>query len=123
MPAYAGSRARTIRSLLISPALARAGGWGEQAACRYGERVCPLLAGQGGWQLWDGGAGGSQNATITAASCYPDCNNDGNLTVQDFGCFQTAFVTGNMYADCNQSGTLTVQDFGCFQTAFVAGCP
>ena len=55
--------------------------------------------------------------------CYPDCNADGAVTVADFGCFQTAFVTGNMYADCNQSGTLTVQDFGCYQTAFVAGCP
>ena len=55
--------------------------------------------------------------------CYPDCNNDGALTVQDFGCFQTAFVSGNLYADCNNDGLLTVPDFGCFQTSFVAGCP
>ena len=55
--------------------------------------------------------------------CYPDCNGDGALTVADFGCFQTAFVSGNMYADCNGDGQLTVPDFGCFQTQFVAGCP
>ena len=55
--------------------------------------------------------------------CYPDCNLDGALTVADFGCFQTAFVAGNMYADCNGDGALTVPDFGCFQTKFVAGCP
>jgi len=81
-----------------------------------------LLAGQGGWQLWDGGAGASMNATITSAGCYPDCNLDGVLTVADFGCFQTKFVGGDMYADCNASGTLTVADFGCFQTTFVGGC-
>jgi hypothetical protein len=56
-------------------------------------------------------------------SCYPDCNASGNLTVADFGCFQTKFVAGDPYADCNASGTLTVADFGCFQTRFVAGCP
>ncbi len=74
-----------------------------------------------------GGAGGNAVVDMGAYefqdSCYPDCNNDGQLTVADFGCFQTRFVLGDPYADCNQSGTLTVADFGCFQTAFVAGCP
>ena len=55
--------------------------------------------------------------------CYPDCNQSGSLTVADFGCFQTAFASGNMYADCNADGVLTVPDFGCFQTRFVTGCP
>jgi hypothetical protein len=55
--------------------------------------------------------------------CYADCNGDGQLTVQDFGCFQTKFVTGDPYADCNGDGVATVQDFGCFQTKFVQGCP
>ncbi len=57
------------------------------------------------------------------ASCYPDCNTDGSLTVADFGCFQTKFVAGDPYADCNGDGVRTVADFGCFQTKFVAGCP
>ncbi len=57
------------------------------------------------------------------STCYPDCSGDGALTVADFGCFQTAFISGNPYADCNQSGTLNIADFGCFQAQFVAGCP
>ena len=61
--------------------------------------------------------------TEEGGGCYPDCNEDGALTVADFGCFQTAFVAANMYADCNGDGQLTVPDFGCFQTSFVAGCP
>ncbi len=56
-------------------------------------------------------------------ACYPDCNDDGNLTIADFGCFQTKFVQQDPYADCNQTGGLTIADFGCFQTAFVQGCP
>jgi hypothetical protein len=55
--------------------------------------------------------------------CYPDCNTDDVLTVADFGCFQTKFVSGDPYADCNGDGHRTVADFGCFQTRFVAGCP
>jgi hypothetical protein len=55
--------------------------------------------------------------------CYADCNQSGSLTVADFGCFQTKFVSNDPYADCNQSGSLTVADFGCFQTQFVKGCP
>ncbi len=63
------------------------------------------------------------NLRFEGASCYPDCNQSGNLTIADFGCFQAAFAAGNMYADCNNSGTLTIADFGCFQAAFAAGCP
>ena len=62
-------------------------------------------------------------AFLGDAVCYPDCNADGALTVADFGCFQTEFVTGDPHADCNGDGLLTVADFGCFQTSFVSGCP
>ncbi len=64
--------------------------------------------------------------SITSAqcpACYPDCTLDSQLTIADFGCFQTKFVAGDPYADCNGAGGLTIADFGCFQTAFVAGCP
>ena len=57
------------------------------------------------------------------SGCYADCNGDGALTVADFGCFQTKFVSGSSYADCNGDGVRTVADFGCFQTKFVQGCP
>ncbi len=56
-------------------------------------------------------------------TCYPDCNADLTLTIADFGCFQTKFVSGDPYADCNAVGGLTIADFACFQTKFVAGCP
>ena len=56
-------------------------------------------------------------------TCYADCNHDCTLTVADFGCFQTSFVTGDEYADCNGNGAFTIADWGCFQTRFVAGCP
>ncbi len=63
------------------------------------------------------------SSEILPDPCYPDCNNSGTLTIADFICFQTMFVTGTMYADCNNSGTLTIADFICFQAEFVAGCP
>lgn len=71
---------------------------------------------------------GMETMTVTKFSslvggCYPDANGDGQLTVADFGSFQTRFVAADPYADCNSDGSLTVADFGCFQTAFVAGCP
>ncbi|MFM9995597.1 MAG: PEP-CTERM sorting domain-containing protein [Phycisphaerales bacterium] len=68
--------------------------------------------------------GGAQvYLAVLSGPCYPDCNESGNLTLADFGCFQGKYVLNDPYADCNASGTLTVADFGCFQTKFVAGCP
>ncbi len=62
-------------------------------------------------------------ARIVVDTCYPDCTGEGQLTIADFGCFQTKFVAGDPYADCNGAGGLTVADFACFQTRFVQGCP
>ena len=60
-----------------------------------------------------------------AIACYAncDCSDEPVLTVADFGCFQTKFVSGDPYADCNDDRMLTVADFGCFQSRFVSGCP
>ena len=70
------------------------------------------------------GPGGTLGRVLRIETiCYPDCNQDGALTVADFGCFQTAFVANDPYTDCNADGQRTVADFGCFQTRFVAGCP
>ncbi|MFM9996918.1 MAG: PEP-CTERM sorting domain-containing protein [Phycisphaerales bacterium] len=33
-------------------------------------------------------------AHLGSPTCYPDCNGDGQLTVADFGCFQTKYVLG-----------------------------
>ncbi len=62
-------------------------------------------------------------AFLWVGGCYSDCDGDGRLTIPDFGCFQTRFVSGDAWADCTGDGNRTIADFGCFQTAFVAGCP
>ena len=77
----------------------------------------------GGDFLFAGGRVSVGWARWGCEGCYPDCNADGALTVQDFGCFQTGFFLNDPYADCNTDGALTIADFGCFQTRFVAGCP
>jgi len=58
----------------------------------------------------------------TGPVCYPDCNADHALNVNDFICFQAAFAAANMAADCNHDTNLNVNDFICFQGAFAAGC-
>ncbi len=55
-------------------------------------------------------------------ACPADFNRDGQLTVADFGAFQTGFVAADGRADFNADCALTVADFGAFQTAFVLGC-
>jgi FG-GAP-like repeat len=54
--------------------------------------------------------------------CYPDCDDDGALTIDDFICFQTYFALSDPYADCDGDGVLTIDDFICFQTYFAIGC-
>ncbi len=66
---------------------------------------------------------GDDEAWLWVGGCYADCNGDGRLTIADFGCFQTRFVSGDAWADCTGDGNRTIADFGCFQTTFVAGCP
>ncbi len=62
-------------------------------------------------------------ATVPAAkSCKPDCDENGQLNIDDFICFQTYFSLGDTKADCDASGALNIDDFICFQTAFVLGC-
>jgi hypothetical protein len=47
-----------------------------------------------------GGTGGTQSRSEllgncgAGTACYADCNNDGGLTIADFGCLQTKFVAG-----------------------------
>ncbi len=55
-------------------------------------------------------------------ACYPDCDGDLALTIDDFICFQTFFALGDPYADCDGDLALTIDDFICFQTFFAIGC-
>ncbi len=54
--------------------------------------------------------------------CYPDCDLEGQLNVNDFICFQTKFALGDPYADCDGNGVRNVNDYICFQTSFALGC-
>jgi hypothetical protein len=63
------------------------------------------------------------NSADVTFYCYPDCNGDGQLTLSDFGCFQTKFGLNDPYADCNRDGVVNLSDFGCFQLKFGLGCP
>ncbi len=58
----------------------------------------------------------------TEGDCYPDCEGDGDLDIDDFICFQTFFALGDKYADCEGDGDLDIDDFICFQTFFAIGC-
>jgi len=62
-------------------------------------------------------------AKFEAASCYADCDADGQLTFFDFLCFQNLFGAMDPGADCDGDGEFTFFDFLCFQNAFAAGCP
>jgi len=55
--------------------------------------------------------------------CPADCNNDGNLNVLDFTCFQGLFAAQDQGADCNGDSAFNILDFTCFQAQFATGCP
>ncbi len=55
-------------------------------------------------------------------ACYPDCDGNATLNIDDFICFQTFFAIGDPYADCDGTGTLNIDDFICFQTFYAIGC-
>ncbi len=57
-----------------------------------------------------------------ASTCYPDCDGNGVLNVNDYICFQTKFALGDPYADCDNNGVRNVNDYICFQTKFALGC-
>jgi hypothetical protein len=54
--------------------------------------------------------------------CPADCDESGELDIDDFICFQTYFALGDPLADCDGDGVLNIDDFICFQTAFAIGC-
>ncbi len=54
--------------------------------------------------------------------CPADCDQNAQLNINDFGCFQTNFAIGDPKADCDGDGQLLIDDFICFQTLFALGC-
>ncbi len=66
--------------------------------------------------------GSATSAAATLTTCYPDCDCNGALSIDDFICFQTLFAIGDPYADCDADSVLSIDDFICFQTYFAIGC-
>ncbi len=66
--------------------------------------------------------GSATSAAASLTTCYPDCDCNGSLSIDDFICFQTHFALADPTADCDGDGTLSIDDFICFQTFFAIGC-
>ncbi len=54
--------------------------------------------------------------------CYPDCEEDGDLDIFDFLCFQSEWSAKTPYGDCEKDGDWDVFDFLCYQSAYAGGC-
>jgi hypothetical protein len=54
--------------------------------------------------------------------CYPDLDDDGELSLFDFLAYVNLFNEGDEGADCDADGDLTLFDFLCYTNAFNAGC-
>jgi hypothetical protein len=54
--------------------------------------------------------------------CYADCDEDGQLNINDFICFQTKYAINDLTADCDLNGVRNIDDFICFQTLYALGC-
>ena len=52
-----------------------------------------------------------------------DCNDDGELNILDFVCFQLEWQDQTDAGDCDNNGLYNILDFVCFQEVFVQGCP
>ncbi len=59
---------------------------------------------------------------IEAPACPADCEQDGDLDVFDFLCFQSEWAALTPFGDCEEDGDWDVFDFLCFQSKFAAGC-
>ncbi len=101
-----------------------------------------------GWTNWRDANGGSQGVRVhssflsgfiwgenvgwinldhathyVALLCGPDCEEDGDLDVFDFLCFQGKFAAQDPYADFEGDGDWDIFDFLAYQNAFALGCP
>jgi len=94
-------------------------------------RGTPAYGGGSGWispnfgETWgqEGGSFGFRTWVDEGGGCAADCNEDGDLNILDFVCFQGIFVAGDPAADCNDDGSLNILDFVCYQGIFQEGCP
>lgn len=78
------------------------------------------------WDFYSAGATGFLYDDISfgpgTPPCYTDADDSGELDIDDFVAFQTAYALNDPYADCDGSLQLDISDFLCFQTLFAIGC-
>ncbi len=86
--------------------------------------ITPLQSGEifVGGSFTRAGEHGAGYFALFGCDCYADCDASGDLTLDDFMCFQTRFAMGEYDADCDRSGDLDITDFICFQSKFAIGC-
>ena len=60
---------------------------------------------------------------LVPATCYADCDADGQLTTLDYVCFYNLVQAGNISADCNEDTDVDSDDLTCFSALLTAGCP
>ncbi len=94
--------------------------WETNAQSIWSDGATTLVAGWG--RALPNGVPQALLWTKTVTTCDADCDGSGQLTIDDFICFQTLYATGDPEADCDQSGGLDIDDFICFQTLFAVGC-
>jgi photosystem II stability/assembly factor-like uncharacterized protein len=122
---YAGTDSGLYRSINEGQTWRKYGA-GLPNAC-----IIDLLVEVGGM----GGAGGRQRIIIGTQGrgawevpivmCYPDMDDTGTLTANDFQVFLNAYAAQSPLANCDRSTgapVLTANDFQCFLNAFASGC-
>lgn len=71
----------------------------------------------------EGGLTDPSSVAIGPVVCYADCEDDGDLDIFDFLCFQGRYATGDAYADCEKDGDTDLFDYLCFLNTYASGCP
>jgi len=56
-------------------------------------------------------------------ACGADCDGDGELTLNDFACFQAQWQAKTAFADTDGNGEYNVLDFVFYEVLFKEGCP
>jgi len=100
---------------------------GSEELTWKGTSTADLAQGELLFSTLAGTLGGATAANFDVANrlddeCLADCDDDGELTLFDFLCFQNQFDAGDLAADLDGDGVLTLFDFLEFQNLFDAGC-
>lgn len=92
-------------------------GWESTVPIRYIEFHASNNLG-GGHLMMDG----LEISFECGSTCYPDCENDGDLDIFDYLCFLGEYANQSAYADCEGDGDWDVFDYLCFLGQYANGC-